>query len=81
MCQMLLLVTHMSFFQKIYVFFSLAEETYLRQIEPISTLKHLSCRKNTFQTLTQFSQGKNVLDAPAFYTDAFLLTGACLSSP
>jgi hypothetical protein len=35
-------------------------------------LKHQSCGKDSFQTLTQFSEGKNVLDAPASNIDGFL---------
>jgi hypothetical protein len=57
-----------------------AEQTYLQQIDPFSTLKILICRKDSFQKLCQFSQGKNVLDAPASKTDAFLSRDTCVSS-
>jgi hypothetical protein len=36
-------------------------------------LKILMCSKISFQKLTKFSQGNNVLDAPASNTDSFLL--------
>jgi hypothetical protein len=61
-------------------FFNSAEYTYLEQTEPISTLKHLSCSLDSFQKLPQFSQGNNVLDAPASNTDGFLLRDTCVSS-
>jgi hypothetical protein len=35
----------------------------LEHIEPITTLKHVSSRKCSFQTLTQFSQYNKVIDA------------------
>jgi hypothetical protein len=44
----------------------------LEQREPISTLKNLNSRKYSFQKLTQFSQGNNVLDAPAFIKDGLV---------
>jgi hypothetical protein len=52
--------------------FNLPEQAYLEQIEPISTLYSLSSTKSSFQNLTQFSQGNNVLDAPAYNIDGFL---------
>jgi hypothetical protein len=57
-----------------------AEEAYFQQREPISTLKPLSCNKYSFQKLSQFSQGGNVLDAPASNTGGFHLGDACVSS-
>jgi hypothetical protein len=39
-----------------------------------------SCRKYFFQKLSQFTQGKNVLDVPAFTTDGFLWRVTCVSS-
>jgi hypothetical protein len=61
-------------------FFNSAEKAYFLQTEPISTLKNLSCREYSFQKLTQFSQGNNVLDAPAFIKDGFLCRDTCVSS-
>jgi hypothetical protein len=61
-------------------FFNLGESSYLEQTEPISTLKTLSYRKYSFQQLTQFSQGNNILDAPASNTDGFLWRDTCISS-
>jgi hypothetical protein len=53
-------------------FFNSAEYACLEQRQPVSTLKNLSCRKYSFQKLTQLSQGNNVLDAPAYDTNDFL---------
>jgi hypothetical protein len=61
-------------------FFKSAEQAYLKQREPIPTLKNLSCKMYSFQKLTQFSQGNNVLDAPASKTDCFLSRDTCVSS-
>jgi hypothetical protein len=59
---LMLQVLHSCFSLERYMgFFNSDEYTYLEQTEPISTLKHQSCRKESFVTLTQFSQGKNVL--------------------
>jgi hypothetical protein len=44
----------------------------VEKTEPISTLKHLCCRKDSFQKLPQFSQGINVLDAPAYTTNGVI---------
>jgi hypothetical protein len=44
-------------------FFPLAEQAYLEQNDPFSTLKILICRKCSFQKQTQFSQGNSLLDA------------------
>jgi hypothetical protein len=43
-------------------------------------MKKLRCRKYSFQTLTQLSQGNNLLDAPASNTDGFLSRDTCDSS-
>jgi hypothetical protein len=51
----------------------------LEQKEPISILKHLSCRNSSFQKETQFSQGNNVVHAAASNTDCFLLRDLCVS--
>jgi hypothetical protein len=40
--------------------------------KPISTLKTIISRKHSFQKLTQFSRGNNVLDTPASNMDGFL---------
>jgi hypothetical protein len=61
-------------------FFNLAEYTFLEQTEAISTLKHLSYMKDSFQKLTQFSQGNNVLDSTASNTHAFLSRYMCSST-
>jgi hypothetical protein len=61
-------------------FFNSPEYAYLEETEPISTLKNLSCRKYSFQKLTQFSLGNNVLDAPASNTISFLLRETDVSS-
>jgi hypothetical protein len=61
-------------------FFNLAEQAYLEQNKPFSTLKILLCWKYSFQKLTQFSQGNNVLDAPASSSLGFLWELTCVSS-
>jgi hypothetical protein len=53
-------------------FFNLAEESYLEQKEPVSTLKHLNFRRCSFQKVAQFPQGNNMLDAVASNIDGFL---------
>jgi hypothetical protein len=54
------------------VFLQLPEQAYVEQTEPISTLCSISSTKISFQNLTLFSQGNNVLDAPAYNTNGFL---------
>jgi hypothetical protein len=49
----------------------------LEENEPLSTLKTLISSKYSFQKLTQFSQGNNVLDAPASNIDSFLCRDIC----
>jgi hypothetical protein len=44
---------------------NLAELAYLENNEHFSTLKTMICRKYYVKKLTQFSKGRNVLDAPA----------------
>jgi hypothetical protein len=44
----------------------------MEQREPIPTLKILTCRKYSFENLTEFSQEKNVLDTAASKIDGFL---------
>jgi hypothetical protein len=41
-------------FERYMGFFNSAEEAYLEETKQISGLKHLSCRKNSFQKLTEF---------------------------
>ena len=41
---------------------------------------NLCCRKYSFQNLTQFLQGNNVIHALASDTDSFLSTDTCVSS-
>jgi hypothetical protein len=61
--------------------FTLAEVVYLEQYEPFSTLKTVICQKYSLQNLTQFSQGSNVLDAPAPNTEGvFLERNMCFFS-
>jgi hypothetical protein len=40
-----------------FLFFNLDKKSSLEKTEPISTIKHLSCWKYSFQKLTQFSVG------------------------
>jgi hypothetical protein len=54
-------------------FFNSAEYACLEQTEPISTLKNLSCRKYSFQEVTQFLQWNNVQDALTSNIDGFFL--------
>jgi hypothetical protein len=61
-------------------FFTLAEYASLRQKEPLTTLKHISCRKYSFEKLTEFPQGNNVVDAVASNIDCFLWRDTCVSS-
>jgi hypothetical protein len=60
--------------------FNLPEKADLEQIGPISTLKHLSCKKYSFQNLNQFSQGNNMLDAAVSNIPDFLWRDTCVSS-
>jgi hypothetical protein len=53
---------------------------YLQQIETFSNLKNLSCRKYSFQNLSQFSQRNNFLDAAASNVGGFLWIDTCVSS-
>jgi hypothetical protein len=52
-------------------FFNLPQKAYLEQTEGITTLKHVSYRKYSFQKLTQSSQGNNLLHAHTSNTDGF----------
>jgi hypothetical protein len=59
-------------FGEIRVFFKSGEKAYLEKAEPKFTMKHLSCKKDCFQKLTQFSQDNNVEDVHASNADVFL---------
>jgi hypothetical protein len=60
--------------------FNSTEKACLEQTETISTLK-IKCFQNySFQTLTQFSLGNNVLNAAASTIDYFLCRDTCVSS-
>jgi hypothetical protein len=61
-------------------FFNSAEGAYLEESEPILTMKNLSSRKYPCAKHTEFSQGNNVLDAPACITLGYLLRDTCGSS-
>jgi hypothetical protein len=62
------------------VFLQFVEKAYLEQIETFPTLKPMICRKYSCQKLSKFSQGNNVLDAPASNIDGFLWRYICVSS-
>jgi hypothetical protein len=62
----------MDFFQEIHVFLQHTSRDLLEGKEAIHTLKHRNCKKLSIETLTQYSQGNNVLDHPASQTDGFL---------
>jgi hypothetical protein len=61
-------------------FFNSAEQASLEHTEPISTLRTMIFNKYSFPKRTQFSQGKNVLDAPASTSEGGLWTDTCVSS-
>jgi hypothetical protein len=61
-------------------FFNFAEQEYLEQTEPISTLKTVIWRKYFVHKLSHFSQGNNALDAPAANIDDFPCAEKCFSS-
>jgi hypothetical protein len=75
-----LLLTLMVFFLQTHVFFNSPELPYREHTKPISPMKTMICRKYFCLTLNQFSQSKNVLDAPDSNTDGFLSRDACVSS-
>jgi hypothetical protein len=52
----------------------------MEKVKPISTLNSMICRKYVFQKLAQFSQGNNVLDAPASNMGVSLWRDICVSS-
>jgi hypothetical protein len=59
---------------------TLLKRQYLEQTEPMSTMKHISCRKYSFQKLTPFSQGNNVQDGSVSNTHGFLWRDTCVSA-
>jgi hypothetical protein len=74
-----LFLTQMVFFGEIHIF---PQVSWIRlfQTETISTLKNLTCRKTTFQKLTTFTEGNNVIDTSDSNTDGFLQRYTCVSS-
>jgi hypothetical protein len=61
-------------------FFNSAEYAYFEQSEDFSPLKTLNGKQYSFLKLNKFSQGNNVLDAPASNVDSFLSRDTCVSS-
>jgi hypothetical protein len=60
------------FLSEIHDFHHLSREELLEKTEPISTLKHLSYRKYSFQKLNRLSQGNNMQDGVVSNIDDFL---------
>jgi hypothetical protein len=61
-------------------FFNSIEESYFEKGEDISPLKNLIGGQYSFLKVTQFSQGNNLLTAPASYLYGFLSRDICVSS-
>jgi hypothetical protein len=61
-------------------FFNSDELAYLEQTMPIAKLKYLTFSKYSFQKVTQFSLGNNLVDAPVSNIDGFLSRDTCISS-
>jgi hypothetical protein len=61
-------------------FLYLTEEAYLKQREPITTLRNPSCIKYLLQKLSYLSQGNNVVYVAASHMDGFLWGATCISS-
>jgi hypothetical protein len=80
MCRMLKLTPEIVFFAVIHVFLQLSRMGLFGTNSGSLHLKNLSCWKYSFQKLTQFAEGKNVLDAPVSNTDGFLSRGTCVST-
>jgi hypothetical protein len=70
---MLQLLAYMDFFRS-------AEETYLEQTEPFSTLKIMILKKYSLQAIVQFSNGNNILETPASNIGGIRWTSTCASS-
>jgi hypothetical protein len=62
------------------VFLQLSSIGLFEKNEPFPTLKTTFSTKYSFQKLTQFSQGDNVLDAADSNVDGFLWRDVCVSS-
>jgi hypothetical protein len=62
----------MLFSLEVYVIFNSAVLAYLEQNECFSPFKSLMGMQHCFKKLTQFSQGNNVIDAPASNIDVFI---------
>jgi hypothetical protein len=69
---MLRLLPLMVFFWEIHVFLQLIWRGLFRATWAFSTVKTMICRKRSFQKLTQFLHGNNVLGAAACNIDGFL---------
>jgi hypothetical protein len=52
----------------------------LERTESTTSFKNTPCRKYSFQKLTHFSQGNNVLDSAASSIDYFLGSDSCFCS-
>jgi hypothetical protein len=77
---MLLLLTQVVFFREIHVFLQLSWIGLSGANRAIPTLKTVICRKYSFQILTQFSKGNNVLDPPDSNTNGGLWGDTCVPS-
>jgi hypothetical protein len=73
---------HQRFFFERHICFDISfVSTYLDHKEPFSTLKGLICRSYSFQKLTQFLQGNQVVDAAASNINGFLWSYTCVLIP
>jgi hypothetical protein len=77
---MLQILTYLVFFGEIHVFLQNSWIYLLEQAYPSSTLKLLSCRKYSFQKLSQFAWGNNVHGSHASHTGFFFSRDTCVSS-
>jgi hypothetical protein len=77
---MLLLLTHVVFFQEIHVILQLSWIGLLATNRAFSTMKILIWRKYLFQKLALFQQGNNVLDTSDSNTHGFLSRDTFASS-
>jgi hypothetical protein len=68
---MLKLLTWLVFFGEIHVFLQVRPIRVFGANRAYLHLETLSCRKHSFQKLTQFSLGKDILDVPASNTMVF----------
>jgi hypothetical protein len=57
-----------------------SEKAYWEQTQPITTLETMVCRKYSFQRVSEFSQGNNLLEAAASNMDGFLWRDTFVSS-